>query len=257
MSTIQDQLAEGISLLYADAIIKKVNKDNYLDIHMPILNPAKGTHIFFNTSKNVIKVGFYCRDEDFLAPILAASSALEAYSQGIRLAGNTPFDTVEDALDGAAILINAFSEESMINPPEEENIMEDNESEPIDKKFLENLLAALGGEEDRGNVEMIFDRPELISATEQGDIDTVNRIIDEGGDLDILDTGEDKYTAVHFAAWDAQNEILKVLIDAGANPDIIGTDSRTPIHLAAANGRTEAVKILIEAGVDINRRVLQ
>lgn len=257
MSTIQDQLANGISSQYANAVVKKVNKDNYLDIHLPALNPAKGTHLFFNTSKNTIKVGFYCRDEEFLAPILAANPVLEAYSQGIRLAGNTTFDTVEEALEGASTLINAFSAEiSHTNlVPEKINSEETEEVEPVDTALLENLLAALEGNTE--NVEMIFDRPELISATEQGDLDTVNRIIQEGGDLDILDTGQDKYTAIHFAAWDGQNEVLKVLIDAGANPDILGTDSRSPIHLAAANGRTEAVKLLIEAGVDINRRVLQ
>lgn len=257
MSTIQDQLANGISSQYANAVVKKVNKDNYLDIHLPALNPAKGTHLFFNTSKNTIKVGFYCRDEEFLAPILAANPVLEAYSQGIRLAGNTTFDTVEEALEGASTLINAFSTEiSQTNLVQEKiNSEETEEVEPVDTALLENLLAALEGNTE--NVEMIFDRPELISATEQGDLDTVNRIIQEGGDLDILDTGQDKYTAIHFAAWDGQNEVLKVLIDAGANPDILGTDSRSPIHLAAANGRTEAVKLLIEAGVDINRRVLQ
>lgn len=257
MSTIQDQLANGICSQYANAVVKKVNKDNFLDIHLPALNPAKGTHLFFNTSKNTIKVGFYCRDEEFLAPILAANPVLEAYSQGIRLAGNTTFDTVEEALEGASTLINAFSAEiTQTNlVPEKINSEETEEVEQVDAALLENLLAALEGNTE--NVEMIFDRPELISATEQGDLDTVNRIIQEGGDLDILDTGQDKYTAIHFAAWDGQNEVLKVLIDAGANPDILGTDSRSPIHLAAANGRTEAVKLLIEAGVDINRRVHQ
>jgi hypothetical protein len=257
MSTIQDQLANGISSQYADAVVKKVNKDNYLDIHLPALNPAKGTHLFFNTSKNTIKVGFYCRDEEFLAPILAENPALEAYSQGIRLAGNTPFDTVEEALEGASTLINAFFNETSQTSPVQEEVSseEEDEIEPIDAALLENLLAALEG--DTENVEMIFDRPELISAAENGDMDTINRIIQEGGDLDILDTGQDKYTAIHFAAWDGQNEVLKALIDAGANPDILGTDSRTPIHLAAANGRAEAVKLLIDAGVDINRRVLQ
>jgi len=257
MSTIQDQLANGISSQYADAVVKKVNKDNYLDIHLPALNPAKGSHLFFNTSKNTIKVGFYCRDEEFLAPILAANPALEAYSQGIRLAGNTPFDTVEEALGGASTLINAFSNETSQTSSVQEEVSseEEDEIEPIDAALLENLLAALEGNTE--NVEMIFDRPELISAAENGDMGTVNRIIQEGGDLDILDTGQDKYTAIHYAAWDGQNEVLKALIDAGANPDILGTDSRTPIHLAAANGRAEAVKLLIDAGVDINRRVLQ
>ena len=122
MGTIQDQLANGISSQYANAVVKKVNKDNYLDIHLPALNPAKGTHLFFNTSKNTIKVGFYCRDEEFLAPILAANPTLEAYSQGIRLAGNTPFDTVEEALDGASTLINAFSAESSQTSPVKEKI---------------------------------------------------------------------------------------------------------------------------------------
>ena len=68
--TIQDQLAEAIQGKYPDAEVKKVNKDNFLDIHIPGIHPKRGTHLFFNTSGGAIKLGFYCREEDFTQKVL-------------------------------------------------------------------------------------------------------------------------------------------------------------------------------------------
>jgi hypothetical protein len=58
-SSIQDKLAEGIQKVFPDAEVKKINKDNYLDIHIPSANPKRGSHLFFNTGKEEIKVGFF------------------------------------------------------------------------------------------------------------------------------------------------------------------------------------------------------
>jgi hypothetical protein len=57
--TIQDQLAERIKTKFPSAEVKKVNQDNYLDIHLPGVHPKRGNHLFFNTASGVIKIGFY------------------------------------------------------------------------------------------------------------------------------------------------------------------------------------------------------
>jgi hypothetical protein len=95
--TLQGKLAKKIQQNYPDAEVKKVDKDNYVDIFIPSVYPKRGAHLFFNTSKDEIKIGFYCRDEEFIKGVLAKQPTLEAYSQGIRPKGNTSYSSVEEA----------------------------------------------------------------------------------------------------------------------------------------------------------------
>ena len=107
--TIQDQLAEAIQGKYPDAEVKKVNKDNFLDIHIPGIHPKRGTHLFFNTSGGAIKLGFYCREEDFTQKVLANNKDLEAYSQGIRPKGNPEWKSVDTACTAAFTFVESLS----------------------------------------------------------------------------------------------------------------------------------------------------
>lgn len=116
MKTIQEQLVAEISKTYSDAEAKKVDKDNFLDIHIPSINPKRGTHLFFNTGKNEIKIGFYCRDEDFNNDILSRSSQTEAYAQGIRIKNNPAFTTVEEAISAAIEFLSELKGEQKTTP---------------------------------------------------------------------------------------------------------------------------------------------
>ena len=107
--TIQDQLAERIKTKFPDAEVKKVNKDNFLDIHLPGVHPKRGTHLFFNTSGGSIKVGFYCREEEFTKQVLAKSTDLEAYSQGVRPKGNPEWKTVDAAIGATLDFVESLS----------------------------------------------------------------------------------------------------------------------------------------------------
>lgn len=104
--SLQDQLAKKIKDLHPTAEVKKINKDNFLDIHIPSVHPKRGTHLFFNTSKDLIKTGFYCREEDFIEEILQRTKSLERYSQGIRPLGNPEFNSVEEAISSANSMLN-------------------------------------------------------------------------------------------------------------------------------------------------------
>ncbi len=107
--TIQDQLAEKIKAKFPEADVKKVNQDNYVDIHLPGVHPKRGTHLFFNTAGGAIKLGFYCRDEEFTQQVLAKNGNLEAYSQGVRLKGNPEWRKVDAACDAAFAFVESLT----------------------------------------------------------------------------------------------------------------------------------------------------
>lgn len=106
LSSVQEQLFEAIKESYSNAEAKKINKDNYLDIYVPEINKKRGTHLFFNTAKDGIKVGFYCRDEDFIENVLSKSENIEKYAQGIRILNNPILNDVDDAITNALSFIN-------------------------------------------------------------------------------------------------------------------------------------------------------
>lgn len=112
--TIQQQLAEGIQSVYKNAIVKKVDKDNFLDIHIPEINDKKGTHLFFNTSKGDIKVGFYCRDADFINDVVEREfDSIEAASNGLRIKDNPVFTSVSTAVAAALNFLKGISKDGV------------------------------------------------------------------------------------------------------------------------------------------------
>ncbi|MEK0441101.1 MAG: hypothetical protein RL403_79, partial [Bacteroidota bacterium] len=101
MSTlsIQQLLAESLLQYFPSAEVKKIDKDNYLDIHLPWVHPKRGTHLGFNTAGGTIKIVFYCREEEWVQQALGnGGDLLEKYSQGIRLKANPEFPDVETAI---------------------------------------------------------------------------------------------------------------------------------------------------------------
>ena len=90
---------------------EKIDDGNYLDIHLPNIHNRKGTHIWFNTPKSGgIKIGFYCRDKEFVKMAVDASSdTIETYSSGLRPKGAPVFDNIEDAIEAVQSIIGYLS----------------------------------------------------------------------------------------------------------------------------------------------------
>lgn len=61
-------------------------------------------------------------------------------------------------------------------------------------------------------------------------------------------------TALHYAAWFGQVDVLKSLLDSMGSSGLGLADSAglTPLHLAAKKGQDEAVRCLIDAGDDVH-----
>lgn len=120
--TLQDKLVEKIKKGFPDAQVKKVNKDNFVDIFIPSVYPKREAHLYFDTLKNEIKFGFYCTDESFINGILAKQPTLEADNPGIRPRGNKSYNSVEEASLVALHFLSRISGKSVMQADQKEAI---------------------------------------------------------------------------------------------------------------------------------------
>ena len=84
----------------------------------------------------------------------------------------------------------------------------------------------------------------------------VKLLLDHGADLNQHD--EEGYTPLSIAAYHGRADIMKLLLDAGAEPEktekCFGKDSGdTPLHTAAGWGNKATIQILLERGAKPNR----
>ena len=141
MESLQKQLFSATLTTYSNAIAKKVDVDNFLDIHLPDVHEKKGTHLFFNTSGGSIKLGFYCRDNDFVENAINSSDQIEKYSQGLRLLNNPHFESVEDAISKAQYFISIISKIKNLNISKSENSTFDEDD--LTNKVLGQLTSSI------------------------------------------------------------------------------------------------------------------
>ena len=81
------------------------------------------------------------------------------------------------------------------------------------------------------------------------DLDVVRLLIEKGADAN----AEDKYkrTPLHLAAMSGHLEVVRLLTGKGADATAEDTNKRTPLLLAAKNGHLDVVGLLIEKGADV------
>ena len=90
----------------------------------------------------------------------------------------------------------------------------------------------------------------LMTAAEQGDVNTVKDLLDKGADVN--ETGDFHSTALRQAAEKGNIGVIKLLLDRGANVNAQDAGGETALLVAALKGHSDAVKLLIERGADIN-----
>ncbi len=91
----------------------------------------------------------------------------------------------------------------------------------------------------------------LLAAVAVGQREVVRYLVEVGADLH--QTAPDGRTAVHWAAADGQTGILDDLLTVGADPDPIDPEGYTPALLAAARPRPDSLKMLFHHGA--NRQI--
>ncbi len=114
---------------------------------------------------------------------------------------------------------------------------------------LVNDLIALGANLDWQNEEN-FNRTPLHWAAWGGRVEIVRMLIDAGANVNVQD--EWGNTPLHEATSLGRVEIAQMLIDARANVNVQDNDGGTPLHRAAEFGKTEIAQMLIDAKADLN-----
>jgi phosphate transport system substrate-binding protein len=83
-------------------------------------------------------------------------------------------------------------------------------------------------------------------AAKQGKVDQINRLLDRGLSITVLD--REGQTALHVAARWGRESVASVLLDRGAPIDATDHEGRTPLHLAAKENQEPISQLLIERG---------
>lgn len=280
--TLQDELFFAVKDKYPQAEAKKINVDNYLDIHIPDLNKKRGTHLWCNTAKNEIKIGFYCRDIEFTEDVISRSTKIEKYSQGFRELGNPAHQSVEKAIVSIWEFTNQITRtQGSSSTPikiETEPLLEvQNSNSKIETEIFGDPINEFNKELEAyknkdfakaaeyvkaGNVPLEFHNKILIedyllTLVIGGNLnqEKLHYLVTQNYNLDVRNNENDLLTACHFASDSNQVEVLEMLINAGANPDLTDKTGNTPLHLAVKNKDIKCVKLLIDKKVDLDKKV--
>ena len=194
--SLQEQLFNAIQNQYPDAEAKKINKDNFLDIYIPSISPGRGTHLFFNTVKGAIKIGYYTRDEDFINKVVStASEFIDGASNGMRITGNPKFDDLESATAAALDFLSNMTNDSPVNTIiEDKKSIEIESTEDVATKFrdsysdeeelAESISSYLDDFSEKGKIVVLqIEEEDLIKSTNNhdllsGDLFTLIGIVD-------------------------------------------------------------------------------
>ena len=90
----------------------------------------------------------------------------------------------------------------------------------------------------------------LHRACYNGHLDVVRVLLEAGADLHATDNGG--RTPLHRACDNGHLDVVRVLFEAGADLHATDDGGRTPLHLACDNGHFDVVRVLFEAGADLH-----
>jgi ankyrin repeat protein len=88
----------------------------------------------------------------------------------------------------------------------------------------------------------------LILAAYKGHVEVV-RVLLEGG-ANVEGTNKYQWTTLHRAAYKGHLDVCHLLLDWGAKVDPVDWVKETPLHFAACYGYLSVVKLLVEKGAD-------
>jgi len=90
----------------------------------------------------------------------------------------------------------------------------------------------------------------LLKAAGQGDVPTLQRLLDEGMDVDTR--GKDGWTPLMLAAGAGQQPAVELLLARGADVKAHDVPGATALSRAAGGGHRAIVELLIAKGADVN-----
>ena len=103
---------------------------------------------------------------------------------------------------------------------------------------------------------LTWDHTALMFAAEHGRAEVVRELLAAGADVAAVNRGHAAdggggSQALHFAAAKGHVDVCDLLLDAGANPNVLGRYCRTPLTEACYNARAEVIRLLLSRGADV------
>ena len=92
----------------------------------------------------------------------------------------------------------------------------------------------------------------LRTAASTKDSTTAKNLISKHPDIDLNCSDEKQRTPLHICAANGCEEIVRLLLENGASPDVKDVNGNTPLHLAACSGKVPIVTLLLHHGADIS-----
>ena len=93
----------------------------------------------------------------------------------------------------------------------------------------------------------------IITCAGTGSVDAVRALIDHGADINAAEPALHQ-TALMWATAERHPEVVRLLIERGANVRAATRHGFTALHFAAREGDLESARLLLAAGVDVNIR---
>ena len=95
-----------------------------------------------------------------------------------------------------------------------------------------------------------LEKAPLHIASKNGRLEIVKLLIEKGAEVNAKT--KNGLTALVCAGGTQKHEIIKVLLENKANVDVQNTSKNTALHLAARVGKEETVKLLLAYGADVS-----
>jgi len=94
---------------------------------------------------------------------------------------------------------------------------------------------------------------EWIAAARNGDAQQVRVLLAAGAWPELDAVTQDGWSALHYAAYLGHEEVVGVLLEAGADPDVVHPSGQTPLHRVATDrGSVSIARELIARGATID-----
>jgi len=104
----------------------------------------------------------------------------------------------------------------------------------------------------------LFMKPErpspLMKAVQDEDVAAVQRLLAEGADVNDGGESQGNWTPLQGAVIRGNAQIVKILLDRGANLNVRDKYGHTPLHDAAFGGHADVAGLLLEKGADVNAK---
>jgi len=119
----------------------------------------------------------------------------------------------------------------------------------------DTLLHLIEKDPDQANTYSVDGFTPLGLASFFGHTELVKMLLDKGANPNIAANNQFKVTPLHSACAISNYDIAEILIKNGANVNAKQMQNVTPLHSAAHNGQSKLVNLLIENGADINSKM--